>query len=467
MQKIKDQVDDGSINANNCHAIFTKQLSQLKEERLQEMSIQQKVEISKKVMQLTWQTRLALHKNLNTLSSCRTDLRKLFFRLRSIEDLAALQVYPEKQTSVPELGDMQKGLIPLVDNDYFHGYLGKNGEIENGPVDFQSGDIMLTRGGSFFSAILSTITDHPNQLDHFVLVNKTAAGELHTIESYAQTGGVSAFDMSYALKNENPRIVVIRPKDSALGKKASDIMYDAAVLGDHDKSRQIKYDYHMSFNDEKKMTCTAVTYWGYKKASNGRFLIPEERSSFSPKLKQVFEMTGMSSAPILSAQDAELDSRFDLVLEFRDYRLLEDSRFREAAAISFFKWMREDGYRVSPTLNSLAIDTVIYPLRRTKLWPAVSKLTGANFPEDAPKGFVKTLSIMNDINDVLYKHIYEENKKFKASSGWSMTQDQMLASLEKYRQADLEKCTKYSAPAPDFHFMFSPKTCKENPMVNQ
>ncbi|CAN5511742.1 hypothetical protein BH10BDE1_BH10BDE1_13630 [soil metagenome] len=439
--KLKTDIASNAVDAQNCHEYFQSQLQALQEERLQEIPFERAKHDSEKIMHATWQNRLAIHAGLSKYVSCRTELRQLFYRLRSIEDLAADRFYGEKQTTQNDLRDFQNQPIPLVDNDFYHGYLGSSGAVEKATVPFRSGDLMVTRGLSFFSAALSMIPDHPSQLDHFVLVHRDNTGKMQTIESYAQTGGVAAFPMDYALKNENARIMLLRPKDAALGAKAAQIMLDAVEEGERNPSKKIGYDFFMDLENPERMTCSAVTYWGFRRASNDEFKIPEEKSTVSPKLSQIFENTGIKQGPLLTAGDIELDTRFELLLEFRDPRLIQDGRIREVVEQSIFKWMKEYNYRLRPTLGTIAIDTLIYPLRPTKLWPVVRKVTGSpDFPLETPKGFIKTLKQLNDVSDVLYKRVYDATLKNREKTGWGLTQQQMLDVLDQYRVEDLKNC---------------------------
>lgn len=462
LEAMKSQIEINSVDAVNCHAFFKIKLAVLQEERLFEIPQSQAVTESEKIMRSTWQNRLAIHARLLKLASCRTELRQMFYRLRSIEDLAIDRQYLMKQTSAAEIVEFQDQPIPLVANEFYRGYLAASGLNERGPVVFQSGDLMVTRGPSNFSAILSSIQDYPNQLDHFVLINKSADGTLRTVESYAQTGGVAAFPMNQALKNENARIMLLRAKDQKVAAKASDIMLESVNEAAADPSKKIGYDFFMNLENPARMTCSAVTYWGLRKASNDKFVIPEERSTISPKLHQIFEQTGIKEGAMLTAGDIELDTRFELILEWRDPRLIQDSRIREVVAQTIFDWIKIKNYRLRPTFNTIAIDAIIYPLRPTSLWPFVMKVTGSpDFPLNTPKGFLKTLKQLNDIADVLYKRVRDAYEKQRAETGWGMTQQQMVTTLEGYRRKDLNACDSRGGGFPHFTGQFGAHPCSQ------
>ncbi len=75
----------------------------------------------------------------------------------------------------------------------------------------------------------------------------------------------------------------------------------------------------------------------------------------------------MNTAPLLTASDLELDSRFDLHLEFRDHRLIEDIRIRHIAARVVENWMTEKDYRLLPTYKTILLNLFIFPLHLEKL----------------------------------------------------------------------------------------------------
>jgi len=464
------RVTAGEVQADNCHAFFQTQLGLATEESVQSWSLQQTENFSRSLAEATWQARLALHNNIPHYTGCRNDLRQLFYRLRAIEDLAVIRLSGAPQLHSSDIADYQKLPIPLVDNAFYGGYLGASGKFEDTKFEFHSGDIMVTRGGSQFSAVLSSVGMIPNQYDHFALVHQAPTGALSTIESYADVehDGVAHFDMDFALKNVNPRILVLRPKNAEIGAKAADLMMTRALEGERTAKPgekppvKIGYDYDMSFpTDQSRMTCTGVTYWGYKDASEnspqGPFVIPEERTIPRPELTDIYKATGIKPVPMLTGSDIELDSRFDLLVEFRDPRLIEDSRIRESVVQSMFNWMRDYNYHLKPTLKTLAIDLVIYPLRRTFVWQGFRRIFNIqDFPNDAPKGFVKVLTELNDIGDILYKRVYDANLAYRQTTGWSLTHDQMNKVLEDYRKADLERYL--GRRGSDFHSAFGDPT---------
>lgn len=439
-----------NVSAQHCKVFFNTVLDTIKEEALQNSDSNPQT-----VLVASWRLRKTIHGKLDVIPNCRAEVRKAFYQLRAIEDLAGVKAY--KTASLTGLDiDFQNQPIPMRENKEYNGYLGASGNVEQSPLNIESGDILVTRGTSFFSAMLSNISENKGQFSHFVLLHKAQDGAEHSIESYAQTGGVSRFDMTYALKNENARILHLRAKNKDIAHNAAEIMMNRVLEGEKDPSKQITYDFYINLEDKSKMTCSEIAYWGFADASSGTFMLPEQKSSLHPGLKQIFEQTGIKPDPMMTPQDIEVDSRFEMLAEFRDYRLVRDTRYRDAVLISIFDWMKNYGYELKSTANSVAIDYIVYPLRRTPLWPLVKAVTGSpDFPIESPKGFVKTLKQLNDVSDVLYKKLKDHDDEFYSKTGWSMSNAQLLDVLTKYRTDDAERFK--NRQSNDFHYFFRPE----------
>lgn len=457
LAKFKAEVSEKQIQNQNCHERLEEQLQVLREERLQQPAVADTPTKAEAVLLGTWQLRLALQKNLGQMLSCRTELRSLFYRLRAIQDLAGDRLYNEKPISPVGL-DFQKQPVPLLENAPYHGYLDRHGKVSLLPLDIESGDLLLTRGVSFFSAMLSAITTIPNQVDHFVFINKDPKGTLQSMESYAQDGGVSRFAMDFALKNENARILVLRAKDHKMANLASEKMM-ATILQGEKTGKRIGYDYHMDLSQSDRMTCAAVSYWSFKNASEGRYAIPEEISTLDTRLEPITKAAEIASAQVLTAQDMEVDSRFDIIAEFTDYRLLRDGRYRDAVLQSILKWIKEDKYLLRADFNTKAIDYVIYPTRKYLIGKVIRRAADIpDFPPDTPKGFLKLLKQIDSLGKTLYQRVLSEDQRFVEKTGWSLTTDQMLKILEDYRLEDMENYL--STGHSEFHNHFRPKKLK-------
>ncbi|MBC7371402.1 MAG: hypothetical protein H7326_07555, partial [Bdellovibrionaceae bacterium] len=212
-----------------------------------------------------FQLRLALHQKLPMLNiQCAAKARNIFHLLRDAEDFLGSFAY-----LVPDLDplklDFQIQPVPIFNREAYPKYLVRQ-DLGAARFEFQNGDVMIARGVSFFSAIITQISENHSHFSHTIVVHK-AADKTDTVESYVGKG-VAAYDIDFALKNENVRLMVLRPKDANLGVKAAAAAVDAA-------NRKIPYDYKMDFEDDQQMSCVEVPTYAYKKASEGKMKVPQ------------------------------------------------------------------------------------------------------------------------------------------------------------------------------------------------
>jgi hypothetical protein len=193
---------------------------QLTEENLIQLSEGQVRFAGEAIMQNLWLIRVRLHQQLAQLPVCRDQIYMTFQHLRGVEDLIGDRYYAEKPLH-PNQIDFAHQPIPMRDNDYFHGYR-VIPELQGKNFEFQSGDILISRGISFFSAALTHIPQPVGEFSHMGLVYKDDQGNVSMMESYPQTNGVTIFAEGAALQHENVRLMILRPKDTDLGKRAAE-----------------------------------------------------------------------------------------------------------------------------------------------------------------------------------------------------------------------------------------------------
>jgi hypothetical protein len=430
-------LSQNSLTNDTCSAALKEIRQNLSEEKVQSLSSAQIKTSSDDMMEKLFQIRLHLHDQLPNIKDCKSELHDTFYQLRYMEELLALESLGLKNQR-PSDFDFFKQPIPLKADEKYYGYRFRHGYNLNN-LQFRSGDIMVTRGVSFFSAALTRIPNVDGQFSHFVMVHvDDKTGKVSTMESYAQTGGVTDFDINYALQNENARILLLRPKDQALAKKAADLMMKK-ILDLKAKKKQIPYDYAMDVRDPSSMTCAEVAHWSYRWASDDKFNLPENKSAVIRELVPFMKSVGMPNAEILAPRDMELDSRFDVIAEFRDYRILRDMMYRDMILTKMYDWMSKEGYVLNHNLKTLFATNIVWPIRRTPAWPLVRKALGvSDFPKGTPRSFFSTYNKLNEVGDVIYEKLEAADANYKKETGTYLTTQQLGETLEAIRKKDLE-----------------------------
>lgn len=384
-----------------------------------------------------WYLRVQINENLSFTKNCEKSIRQLINTIRGIEDLAGL-IYTETLQKKGADIDFQNQPVPMKTSAPYYGYVTKDGFMNPAALDLNSGDLLVTRGTSFFSATLSSITENPGDFSHFVLVHKNDVdNKVETMESYAQTGGIARYDLDFALKNENARVLWLRPRFKEIAKQGAEYFYQQILAEEKGLKPRTKYDYFMDLKTENRMTCSEIAYWSYLKASDGKIVIPETKSKMPATSAPILDLAKIPKEPMLSPQDMEVDSRFEMLGEFRDYRLVQDSRMRDAILRSIFSWINTKNYVLHHNINSFMLSYLIHPISKTPLWPMVKGILNISIPQEAPKGFVRLLYQINDISEKIYSELELANNKKMQEQGFPLTKTEMDLVIENIRAEDL------------------------------
>lgn len=386
---------------------------------------------AEEVAKRSWEIRSVLHSRLNEFDKeCVLQVQSNFRQFRFIEDYL-LELSRKVTHKTPADIDFQKQAIPMKENESFYEF------NQNGDEKLHSGDLLITRGVSFLSGMIARLGQRSTQFSHVVMVHEDSeTKKLKTIESYVGVG-VAFYDMDYALKNENARILWLRAKDTRIGEKASELM-GALVKERLAQKNPIKYDYELNFNDPKTMSCAEVSQVAFQMASNNEFKIPYYPNVIAGA-KSIIERLKLVEGDTYEPGDMEIDPRFELVGEFRDLRLTRDSRQKDAIMTAIFDWMEERNYVLVDNMKSRLAGGLIYDVRRTFMWPLVKKVLKLDdFSKEIPRNMLRTVTIINQLGAEMLKELKARDEKFEKDAGLPMSYMDFYRALEEMRSEDLK-----------------------------
>lgn len=389
------------------------------------------IEDAEEITNNSWRIRTTLHDKLADVDkSCALQIQSAFRSFRFIEDYL-LELKEKVEHKGPADIDFQKQPVPIKENLSYYSFM------KNGKPDFQSGDIFITRGLSFLSGMIARLGEVPTSFSHIVMLYKDPkTGEMKTIESYVGVG-VAFYDMDFALKNENARIMWLRAKDQGLAADAAKLM-GALVKERLDKKDPIKYDYELDFNNPETMSCAEVSQVAFQMASNNQFKIPFYPNNISGP-DDFLNRLKLKKGETYEPGDMEIDPRFELMGEFRDLRLTRDTRQKDAIMTSVFDWMLKKNYVLKDNMKTKMAGGIIYDVRRTFLWPLVKKVLKLNdFSKEIPRNMVKTTALINELGDSILKELKKRDEAFEKTNGVPMSTMDMYRELEQMRVNDLK-----------------------------
>ncbi|MBY0516804.1 MAG: hypothetical protein K2P81_07855 [Bacteriovoracaceae bacterium] len=386
---------------------------------------------AEEIASLSWEIRSTLHSRLSEVDKdCALQMQSNFRQFRFIEDYT-LELRRKVAHKTPSEIKFQEQPVPILDStpDFYEARV-------NGELKFESGDLLITRGLSFMSAMIARLGKRATQFSHVVMVYKDPdTNQMKTIESYVGVG-VAFYDLDFALKNENARILWLRAKDKKLANEAAKKMGELVKKRALEKN-PIKYDYELNFDDPSTMSCAEVSQVGFQLVDSS-FKIPFYPNEIIAGTS-VAERLKLKAGATYEPGDMEIDPRFELIGEFQDLRLTRDSRQKDAIMTAVFDWMENKGYKLHDSTKSKMAGGVIYSVRRTFIWPLVKRVLGLDdFSKEIPRNMLSTVTLIGELGEEIHQHLKARDEAFEKTHGVPMSYLDFYQALEEIRQNDLK-----------------------------
>lgn len=392
-----------------------------------------------KLIDESFQKRLELHSTIPNLSNdCKIKLRNIFTAMRMREDYIGSLFYKTPQIPAESI-DYKKAPAPIIEGQPYPYHLAELKE----KFEFKNGDILITKGTSFVSSTISEVMNPKSVFSHIVFIHVDVATKItESMESYIGHG-VSRFSIEEALKDENVRILVLRMRDQALASSAANYMYKR-IKESEIKKTPIPYDYDLDFSDNSKMSCEEIAYDALKTISKNNVIIPENPSTVYLNDQEFLKGVGLKSGKMMVPADMEIDSRFEIVLDWTDYKVIRDSERKDAVSGEMFRWMNEYNYKVHSGLKS-RLAGIIWATRYIPgVWQLLSKISGipTDYKKDVPSAAITTMASINEIGKQMLNHVTISDEIFERKNNRRMTSTELRSSLNDFRQSgpkELEK----------------------------
>lgn len=388
----------------------------------------------------SFNARLAIHSLLNQFPYlCKIKTRILFAKMRIFEDYVALYYfhYPQLDLNVHVT---HKGPVPILNTKELsrpHMVI----QIADSPdMVFKSGDILLMKGIDFVSSTISETTMPRSLFSHVALVYVDEENKsVKTIESYMDKG-TQIYPIEWSLKSGNFRILHLRPKNAEIGKKAAEYMFNRVKTAERNK-KYISYDYNSNYDDDSKLSCSEVLISAYSKVSNGLFKIPEVKSEIGITDGDLMKQFGVVPGQVMAPADLEIDSRFSIVTDWTDYRLIRSSWKKDAVMSEIIRWIDKLGYKIHrgryTYFAQLAWLGRYFPL--IDEWLAAKADVGLDLLKNAPLDTISTLVSLREVaNNIYFLISIADDRYYKENSRW-MVPEHLKVIIDKYRSKKYEK----------------------------
>lgn len=210
-------------------------------------------------------------------------------------------------------------------------------------TDIRSGDIFLTRGAKYSSASIARIGDFDSQFSHLTLVYVDPKSKAaYTIESHIEDG-VSIKPIAEHFKQNNVRRLHFRYSDPELAHQAALLAYDFL------KNRTVNYDIEMNSMDRKRMYCSEIINLAFNLLLESGIKVdvpPLFWTKLGMKNRDYLDKVGVKSATVFLPSDMEVDPRFEIISEWRDFTRIHDSWLKDAIFTKIYEWMETQNYHL-------------------------------------------------------------------------------------------------------------------------
>ena len=225
-----------------------------------------------------------------------------------------------------------------------------------GALDFQDGDVVLVRGRRHNSAAIARIGDIDSQFSHLAMVHIDEAGKPWIVECLIEDGAILT-PLETFLGHDLGRAMLFRHRDAGLATRAAKVIHDRVSRSRKPMMRRIRYDFSMRLDGYKRLFCSKLVRQAYDAASRGRLKLPTYGTRLDMQNRDFFRRIGVKAVATFAPGDMELEPDFDVIAEWRDYRVTSELRLQDMLMDAIFAWMEAYGYRFQETFVIRLIST--------------------------------------------------------------------------------------------------------------
>lgn len=394
-----------------------------------------------------WQLKLSVraqmkkdYKNGALTRACADQYKKYFIDLRSYEDRVAVLGINKGMKTADSLYTPNNKQLNVASGQ----------TMKDVQKDLQSGDIILSRGNAFTSAAISHLGDSEQQFSHMSLVYKDPkTGLLYTTEAHIELG-VIARPIQANIDENNSRGTIFRFQDPNLAHRAAQYAYRLADSISTKTGANINYDFAMNMKENDNLFCSEVASNAFNVASRGTVQIPMFKSDLTSRHLAFQEAIDIHQTDSFLPADIEIDPRFTMIAEWKDWARVRDLFEKDAISRSVFNWMDTLNYRFDQSGNGKVWfrKNIGWTMRRT---PLIQKLVEDKMPLNMSRNLLGLFTVLDQTGEPLQRMLaYANDYYIRKSGGLLPDQEWMMRILERVRQDD-EK-----AEDPLFHQYFSP-----------
>lgn len=415
------------------------------------------------VVEKIFHLRLALRERLKELAQshalsqeyleeCVDSIRDVMRAARSAEDMLIEWKLDPPAFDAAKRAPMFQGVNPalLVNPEHSKAFGGKD------PFsDLQSGDVIMSRFTAYTSALIARIPDRDSNFSHAAIVyGNPEDHKLYVVESWVETGAFIRPLEEY-LQDLNMRAVVFRyddPQDLGLMHRAAEWIYTFVTRYKNDTGINPPYDFRFDEEDPSELSCVEVIDQGVRHASHGDLQLPLFKSHAHLRYADFLKKVGVEGK-FFSPTDFDVDTRFELIAEWREPAYLRELRLKDIILTSILEFMDnpQKHYGLVPNLSSGYVTTVIWSKRQI---PWAGNWI-ESFPKHMDPELLQISYLLTTVGERLYQELDRRERFYRDEALIPMTAKELYEELEDFRISDLKNFQNGKSSV--FHDIFRPR----------
>jgi len=301
-------------------------------------------------------------------------------------------------------------------------------------VAFRSGDVILVRGRAHNSAAIARIGDVDSQFSHIGIVHIDDHGDHWMVESLIEDGAIIN-PLGKALDHNIVRAVLYRNRDADFAARAAKSIFDYVAASRVRGGKRILYDFSMRPDETRNLFCSKLVRLAFSQASGGQFLLPRYPTRIVCKNRDFLDRVGVATDMTFAPADIDMESSFDLVAEWQDYRETANIRLQDFTMDKLFEWMERYNYRFNETS---AIKLVSMLGRFSSHFSEGAKQTLSSVfprvPANMPRKTVAVVAMLHKTAEPIYHELQRQNQQLVMETGVPMHGLDIFSSLEAIRE---------------------------------
>lgn len=299
-------------------------------------------------------------------------------------------------------------------------------------LPFQSGDVLLVRGGAHNSAAIARIGDVDSQFSHVGIVHVDSEGTPSVVEALIEEGSVVS-PLEHFLDHGIGRAVLFRHRDPALAARAAEAI--RAHVTNPARPR-ILYDFGMALEGYDWLYCSKLVRLAFLKASQGREILPAYTTKLDMHNRDFLNRVGVKTTETFAPGDFEIDPRFEIVAEWADYRTTASLRSQDLIMTMLFDAMETHGYRFREDWSIKWIG--FFGRVSARMFDSVKTLLADIFPKvpiNMKRKTIAVIAMLHHTAQPILERVTELDREEIARTGHPLHPRQVLAYLDEYRKA--------------------------------